>query len=30
MPKNYVFETVIIALVLIVIMVVFLKHSWGG
>ncbi|CAN5795732.1 hypothetical protein BH11MYX2_BH11MYX2_10400 [soil metagenome] len=30
MPKNYVFETVIIALVLIVVMVVFLKHSWGG
>jgi hypothetical protein len=30
MPKNYVFETVIIALVLIVAMVLFLKHSWGG
>jgi hypothetical protein len=29
-PKTYVFETFLIAIVLIIAMVMFLKHSWGG
>jgi len=29
MPKNYVIESIGIALVLIIVMVLFLKSSWG-
>jgi hypothetical protein len=28
-PQNYVVHTIVIAIVLVVVMVLFLRHSWG-